>query len=969
MDYTLGDQGLRERQEFTIEANRRENEGIFRTLFEKTNDPILILNCGRFIDCNDATLRLLGYTVKSELLEQSPSDISPLLQPDGRSSQEKAAEMIDVALRVGYHQFEWLHTRADGSCVPVEVTLTPVTIGGELILHTLWRDITERRKGEERLSYSVALTNAALESTADGILVVDLSGKIVRWNRKFVELWDIPEEMIAAHDDPPVLNHVLARMTRPADFLARVRELYQHPEDSSDDLLELTDGRLIERYSQPLRIGREIVGRFWSFRDSTESRKLEEAVRRHNRELEQRVKERTQSLEDVNCELLAINAELELRRNEAEETNKKLRQLSSAVENSSTSIVITDCLGQIEYVNPKFTEITGYLPHEVLGENPRILKADSQPTERYQELWETICSGREWSGDFCNRKKNGDIFWEHASISPIRGANGQITSYVAVKEDITEQKRIAGELLTAQEAALAANRAKSEFLANMSHEIRTPLSAIIGFSDLTLRTALQPRQQDYLQKIQTAGDLLLSIINDILDFSKIEARHLEMEQIPFRLDTILANVTDIVQQKVKQKGLGLRVETAPEVAPGLVGDQHRLSQIIVNLLSNAVKFTERGGVSLQASLEKRLLGRVKLKFTVRDTGIGIAQELIPRLFQPFTQADGSTTRRFGGTGLGLSISKQLVQMMGGEIWCESVAGQGSTFCFTAWFGAGQPGEPRHQPPEGSAERAFDEADPDFSGSRVLLVEDNPVNLELANEILHGTGALVDLAVNGREAVALITGGSARYDLVLMDLQMPVMDGYQACRLVRSDSRFTGLPIIAMTAHAMKEVQQSILEAGMSAIITKPINARTFLRVLRSFLGARGASGQPSAPPGVKGGGQGELRDRAGGGTGLRGPEPGSAATGASTAPERLDPSLVSPILGTLLDLIKGRNGKAERFLDSYQLELAGLPEPDLRQIKQLLKNFDFPAARAAILSLASHNDIQLSPDHAGGDRS
>ena len=513
------------------------------------------------------------------------------------------------------------------------------------------------------------------------------------------------------------------------------------------------------------------------------------------------------------------------------------------MENCSASIVITDCLGQIEYVNPKFCEVTGYPREEVIGQNPRLLKAEGQPKEMYQELWEAISAGQAWSGDFCNRKKQGDIFWEHASISPIRSEQGSITNFVAVKEDITEQKRIAGELLAAQEAALSANRAKSEFLANMSHEIRTPLSAIIGFSDLTLRTSLQPRQQDYLQKIQTAGDLLLSIINDILDFSKIEAGQLEMEQIPFRLDTVLTNMVDIVQQKLVQKGLELQVTTAPEVNFGLVGDQHRLSQIIVNLLSNAVKFTERGGVALGIALQKKLLGRAKLLFSVRDTGIGISNEQARKLFQPFTQADGSTTRRFGGTGLGLSISKQLVQMMGGEIWCESEAGRGSTFCFTAWFGIGEPIDAGT--PAGFDTLSRDrEAGPDFSGTRVLLVEDNLVNMELANEILYGTGTEVDQALNGQQAVDRVTGGAASYDLVLMDLQMPVMDGYQATRAIRADGRFGELPIIAMTAHAMKEVEQATREAGMSAIVTKPINSRTLLRVMQSFLDAQGDARHP-----------------------------------------------------------------------------------------------------------------------------
>jgi PAS domain S-box-containing protein len=781
----------------------------------------------------------------------------------------------------------------------------------------------------------------------------------VRWNRKFLHLWQLPEELIQGADFGPVLGHVAAQLSDQELFLATRQKLYQHPESTISDLLVLIDGRLVERYSQPLRIGSAIVGRFWSFRDNTERRKLEEEVRRQNRELEQRVSERTQSLEDANCELLAINSELELRRNEAEETSKKLLQLSSAVENCSASIVIADSLGLIEYVNPKFCEVTGYPRDEVIGRNPSLLKADGQPGELYRELWAALSAGREWNGDFCNRKKNGDIFWEHASISPIKSPQGKITNFVAVKEDITEQKRITGELLTAQQAALSANRAKSEFLANMSHEIRTPLSAIIGFSDLTLRTELQPRQHDYVQKILNAGDLLLSIINDILDFSKIEARQLEMEQIAFRLDTILANVTDIVQQKVVQKGLQLQITTAPDAPLSLIGDQHRLSQIIVNLLSNAVKFTEEGRVALETLVQERDEERIKLKFIVRDTGMGISDQLIKKLFQPFTQADGSTTRRFGGTGLGLSISKQLVQMMGGEIWCESKAGLGSTFFFTAWFGLDEQSATAQASslrPSGGESLTV----PDFTGSRILLAEDNEINMLLADEMLFETGAVMDHAINGQEAVRMVTGGAVRYDLVLMDLQMPILDGYQASRIIRNDSRFGGLPIVAMTAHAMTEVQQAVLEAGMSAMVTKPINRWNLLRVMQSFLHAPGASD----PAGENTGAIARTNpDPAG--SGLAGRSSAQPAPQGSSPPGSIDPSQISPILNQLLSYIKGSNGKAERYLDSYHKELAGLPRHDLSQVKACLKNFDFAAARRAILSLARQNDIQLSPEHTG----
>jgi PAS domain S-box-containing protein len=557
-------------------------------------------------------------------------------------------------------------------------------------------------------------------------------------------------------------------------------------------------------------------------------------------QLEQQVLQRTRDLEDSNYELNHINSELVHKRLELEKNQIHLQKLSRAVENSPATIVITSREGLIEYVNPKFTEITGYLPEEAIGQNPRILKAPDKPPELYRELWDTILAGNEWHGDFCNKKKNGVLYWERASISPIRDEQGTITHFVAIKEDITEQKRIAAELLAAQEQALAASRAKSQFLANMSHEIRTPLNAIIGFSSLCLNTGLMPDQKNYIGKVHTAGELLLRIINDILDFSKIEAGQLHMEQIPFRLGVMLDNAAGMVQQKAQDKGLVLLVTCAPEISSGLIGDPHRLSQVLVNLLNNAVKFTQNGSVTLDITLLEQKDDQTHLKFSVRDTGIGITPEQQCRLFQPFSQADGSTTRRFGGTGLGLSISKQLVELMGGEIWCESAAEQGSVFSFTAWFGIWQG--------NGQADENQETVQPettffDFSDLKILLAEDNDFNRQLAIAFLKETNATVETAVNGKEAVEKIISGATRYDLVLMDIQMPVMDGYEASRCIRSDSRFAHLPIIAMTAHAMQEEGQKILEAGMDAHLTKPVNARTMLQTIQLFAGRPGGFGQ------------------------------------------------------------------------------------------------------------------------------
>lgn len=753
---------------------------------------------------------------------------------------------------------------------------------------------------------------------------------------------------------------------------------------------------------------------------------------------------------------------------EQKQNQKKLLQLSSAVENSPASIVITDHLGCIEYVNPKFTGITGYSLNEAIGLNPRILNSGIQPKETYSELWQTITEGYEWRGDFCNKKKNGELYWERASISPIRDIEGNITNFVAIKEDFTEEKKLTEELVTAQKAAHNSNRAKSEFLANMSHEIRTPLNAIIGFASLALNTNLPPKEHDYIQKIHTAGELLLNVIGDILDFSKVEARQLKMEHIPFKLSTTLETTMGMVQEKALDKGFKIRLNFLNELPACLVGDPFRFGQILTNLLNNAVKFTTHGEVVIELLLTQQKADRIQIKVTVRDSGIGIAPEQISNLFQPFTQADGSTTRRFGGTGLGLSISKQLVELMDGEIWCESQPKQGSSFSFTAWFGVCHASKEEQVKcaddcNKNQSNNGLDRTETlfDFSKCHLLLVEDNDTNRQLAIELLKDTGIKIDIAVNGQEALTMVTNGDKKYDLVLMDIQMPIMDGYEATLRIRSDKRFTYLPIIAMTAHAMQEEQQKILEAGIDAHITKPINIKAMLRVMRFFLLEQDTSKQLNKKiedkadelleiPHIRGLAVAEALNQLDGNKKLylwvlrsflekqsndatliaealdAGDEnrtkfllhtlKGIAGSiGASVlkhlvqtvenciinkdpkavindafkqfsaefnqltidirehlniVPENrntadantIDLKIVAQILNQLLEYIVGNNGKAERYLDDYQKELAGLSETEMANVKRHLSNFDFTAAESSLMAIATDCGIILTRD-------
>ncbi len=839
---------------------------------------------------------------------------------------------------------------------------------------------------------------------------------------------------------------------------------------------------------------------------------------------------------------------------------EQLRKLSQAVEQSPASVVITDLQGTIEYVNRKFSAITGYSLSEALGKNPRILKSKNTPSALYEQLWQTITAGGEWKGEFQNRKKNGEHYWELASISPIKDHNDTITHYLALKEDISERKHTegllqrqeellyavaraihfllsetsideavqqalalvgratgqdraylfeyhvdpkTGENLTSQryewvkdsvsiqinnpelqnlsfdhlfprwfallsqgqavagpirefpateqsilapqdiislmvvpvevegrfwgfvgfdncttdyewgdkervilaslaaslgaavtrhrsevalreanlrfeqasqtaqkwaETAEAANRSKSLFLANMSHEIRTPMNAIIGMTYLAMNTALDSRQLEYVSQIQQAGQSLLGIINDILDFSKIEAGKLQLETIPFRLEDRASNALGLVRQRAVEKGIELLLDISDAALIGedgtFLGDPLRLEQVLTNLLTNAVQFTESGHVVLRMRLHGQKTEPCCLQLEVEDTGIGMSPPQLDRLFQEFSQADGSTTRRHGGTGLGLSIVKRLLTLLGGDVVVASAPQRGTRFTctislekapqrqptglptaaigqglkaliiddlapagaalatqlghfgvtvqtlattesalellaspmadfdliFLDWLMPGVTGEEviaaiksspaasqamlvvvsaynlediyrssrqhdiahilakpvlprnlrallRHAFPDSAAIDLSTPATagPQLQGMRLLVVEDNLVNQQIAAEMLSYHGAVVDVADNGREALDRVNEKPANhYHAILMDIQMPVMDGYQATRQLRSQPAFAQLPIIAMTAHAMNEERERCAAIGMNAHIAKPFAWDTLLQTLKPY---------------------------------------------------------------------------------------------------------------------------------------
>jgi two-component system sensor histidine kinase/response regulator len=487
-------------------------------------------------------------------------------------------------------------------------------------------------------------------------------------------------------------------------------------------------------------------------------------------------------------------------------------------------LVITSIEGVIEFVNPVFTSLTGYDKSEVIGQNARIMASGQLKISHYRKLWDTILAGKTWKGEFINKKKNGEIYWELASISPILNDSGEILNFVKICEDITHIKKLEKDLKEAKDKAEAANIHKNNFLANISHEIRTPMNGITGFAELLKKPNLNAEMKNkYVNIINNSSQTLLNLIDDIIDISKIEAGEIRLNKKEVHIRELLIDLHTLynrIKHERKRPRTEIRLNMPPlDHSPVILTDQHRLRQILNNLINNALKFTENGSVEFGYNIRND-----KLEFFIKDTGIGIQEGKQDLIFTRFRQVDENIARKYGGTGLGLAISKGLVELLDGKIWLKSKPGKGTTFYFTIPYISANHIEEEVIKPSSISESQLE-------GRTALVVEDDDVNFEFLLAVLEDEGMTITRASDGVEAVEIYTENPG-FDFVLMDINLPRKNGLEASREIMAENH--NQIIIAQTAYAMQEEIEKCLQSGCIDYVTKPIKPKILVNKLLKY---------------------------------------------------------------------------------------------------------------------------------------
>jgi PAS domain S-box-containing protein len=814
-------------------AELAANENRFRVIIEKTGQ--LIYDCdlvSEIIKWNGASEFITGYK-PDEIVSVDYKKYLLMIHPDDRydylnqrETAKKQKQNYVLEYRIQRKDGRYIYIKDNGTfLLNRDDEYRMIGALADISYHKKNEELNKRKERNSRLLKDVVLNSNELPTNHDTIkMALSTISESMNWpaghaifiyNNKYAlskpqSIWNITNnnkygQLINAscNESGPIMNslHFKTIFKKTADWLNII--------DYSGESLyykEAVNAGLIHAMIFPIIISGQVIAIIEFFSD-------------YQDDYDENLPE---FFEQIGMQLGII-----VERKAAEE---ELKKKSMAIEQNHASVLITDCNGIIEYTNPKFTEVSGYTSDEVFGKKPGILKSGIHSDDFYKELWLTIKSGHIWQGEICNKKKDNQMFWEQVNISPIKDFRGEITHFVAVKDDISEKKRVEEELKQAIESAETANRAKSEFLANISHEIRTPMNSIMGFAELLTTKIVDEQQRSYLESIKSSGKNLLTLINDVLDLAKIDAGRmvLNMELVdPFLL---FKDIEYLFSLKAKEKGLEFSIQTDVSLPIGIEIDEVRFRQVLINLIGNAIKFTDKGHVYVFVKCVSQITVDdeyyIDMQIKVEDTGIGIEKNFLEKLFKPFTQQDGQTTKKYGGTGLGLSITRRLIDILNGTIKVESVQGIGS--CFTVII---KKIKATNKRPDAIEIRTIDPKRIKFMPATIIVADDVENNRKYLVSVLSDTSLKIIESKNGLETyeLALIH----KPDLIITDLRMPVFDGFELLNRIRKHPQLKSIPVVATTASASIEEKEKVKVYDFDGILIKPIQINdVFLELMR-----------------------------------------------------------------------------------------------------------------------------------------
>ena len=773
---------IRRQTEAALEESREKYRGLSEAAFES----IFLSEKGRCIEQNLTAEKIFGYSTEEALVRYGTEWIAP-----------EYREMVMNNMLRGYEEpYEAVALRKDGTMFPCMLRGKMMFYKGKNVRVTSLTDITRQKEVEHVLRESEERLRTLIEATPDVICFKDGQGR-----------WLIANEA-----------HVALFSLQNVDYIGK------------------TDFELAGKVDQDNKQGffscHALDEKAWQSRDVF---RAEENIARHDGTVRafDIIKVPLFNPDGGRKGLVTLARDI----TERKQAEKKTRQLSLGIEQSPVAVIITDQAGRIEYVNPKFIEMTRYPVNKVYGKVARILNTVKNPGEFHKQIWQTIASGKEWKGDYISKKITGEDYWESVSISPILDNDGNISNYIILIEDVSDRKRLISELTAAKEKAEQGDRLKSSFLANMSHEIRTPMNAIKGFAGLLIDPAISlENRNQFAGIIQSRSEDLMRIIDDILEISRIESGNATIQKDTVNFNRLLKDIETATLRKTARHNkshIAITCDIPQESGDVFfISDPFIIKQVFTNLLDNAVKFTDSG--SIRYGFHPPENGVITC--FVADTGIGIAPENHSLIFEHFRQAEKQDPNLYGGTGLGLSICKGSLALLGGEIRVESTPGEGTVFYFTLPYTPPPPAKgevKKDKSPDEYKQEAPKTVNPfNWSGKKILLVEDEETNMKLLTFILNRTGAELVCAFNGN-AVRQFYNSLDMFSLVLLDVRLPDASGWDLAKEIKE--RRPDLPVIAQTAYAMASDKEKSHHAGCNGHISKPIRKDQLLQAIAAFL--------------------------------------------------------------------------------------------------------------------------------------